>query len=566
MLFSELRKSNGPQYRRYLVLGIGLLCLALFKSYGAEPPSISGWVRHQGTPVAGAVVRVQTTGIIASTDKNGHFTLSGFGTLSNVRLTAFAPGYYIAGPLKVSPGKKNVVFHLKKHAQRDNERYVWIPASNSDPKTNHCQTCHSEPGNPDSNLPFDEWTKDAHGNSAVNQRFLSVYNGTDLTGQNRGPLTRYVNHKEYGKLMLPPNLNEPYFGPGFKLDYPNVAGDCSACHAPAAAVGAPYETDPNGLANAGKEGVTCDLCHKIWAVQLDPNKGVPFPNTPGVLSIIFRRPETGSQLFLGPYDDVGPGEDSYSPIQKQSRICAPCHFGQFWGIPIYNSYGEWLNSPYSDMITGKTCQDCHMPHSGAKRAALASKGAQERDSNTVFSHLMPGASDVKLLQNTARVALRAVRDGKLLRVNVTVLNEKAGHHIPTDHPSRNILLVVAAASDSGDALGFLKGPTIPAWGGLGNEPDDYAGRPGRGYAKILEELWTESAPSVAYWNPTIIRQDTRIPALGSDSSEYEFQAPPAGPISITARLIFRRAFKDLSKQKKWDTSDIVMNEVHLKLH
>jgi hypothetical protein len=551
------------QALKFAVLVIGLLYLTVLRSPGNERRSISGQVRCDGRPVAGAVVRVQATDTVTSTDRLGHFTVLLRGSIDRVRLTAFAPGYYIAGPLLVSPGEKGIILQLKKHPAFDNPDYSWIPGRGSDPR--NCQSCHSEPGNPDSFLPFDEWNKDAHGSSATNRRFLSVYNGTDLNGANRSPLTRYAIHREYGKIQLPPSNSEPFFGPGFKLDFPIVAGDCAACHLPAAAAGAPYETDPNRAEGAGKEGVTCDVCHKIWAVRLNPSTGTPYPNTPGVLSLVFRRPEREHQLFLGPYDDVAPGEDSFSSLQNQSRICAPCHFGQFWGIPIYNSYGEWRNSPYSDMMNGKTCQDCHMPHRGAKRAALASKGAPERDSNTVFSHLMPGASDTRLLQNTARVALRAVRDGRLLKVNVTVLNEKAGHHIPTDHPSRNILLVVTAVSDSGEALRFVKGPIIPAWGGLGNEPDDYGGRPGRGYAKILEEVWTETTPSVAYWNPTIVRQDTRIPALGTDASEYEFEAADGGPVKISARLIFRRAFKKLMKEKKWEIRDILMNEVQLVL-
>jgi mono/diheme cytochrome c family protein len=541
-----------------------LLCITVFNAAGSDRQSISGLVRHDGRPVAGAIVRVQATNTSISTDKRGRFTLTGFRDASRVRLTAFAAGHYIAGPLLASPGDKNVIFYLKKHPERDNAEYVWIGARGSNATLGNCQICHSEPDNPDSYLPFDEWMKDAHSNSATNKRFLSFYNGTDLGGGNRSPLTRYVNHKEYGKIPLPHNEQEPYFGPGFNLDSPNVAGDCAACHVPATAVRAPYDTDPNRPDDVGKEGVTCDLCHKIWSVPLNPATGTPYPNTPGVLSIVFRRPERGNQLFLGPYDDVAPGHDSYSPLQKQSRICAPCHFAKFWGVQIYNSYGEWLNSPYSDRVNGKTCQDCHMPRRGTTRAALASRGAPERDKNAVFSHLMPGAADTTILQNTARLSLRAAREGELLRVNVIVLNEKAGHHIPTDHPSRNILLVVAAASERGNSLRILKGPLVPDWGGLGDEPDDYGGKPGRGYAKVLEELWTEATPTVAYWNPTIIRQDTRIPALGSDASEYEFQAPPAaGPIRISARLIFRRAFKELMRQKNWNTPDILMNEAHL---
>ena len=74
-----------------------------------------------------------------------------------------------------------------------------------------------------------------------------------------------------------------------------------------------------------------------------------------------KRPFNGHQFFAGPFDDVAPGEDTYTPIQKESAYCAPCHFGKFWEVEIYNSYGEWLDSPYSDPETGQTCQDCHMP-------------------------------------------------------------------------------------------------------------------------------------------------------------------------------------------------------------
>ena len=200
-----------------------------------------------------------------------------------------------------------------------------------------------------------------------------------------------------------------------------------------------------------------------------------------------------------------------------------------------------------------------MPRRGATRIARADKGALQREANAVFSHLMPGAADVALLQDTASLDLQTIRTGDILRVKVIVVNEKAGHHIPTDHPARNILLVVSATDSRGQPLPMLSGPVIPEWGGRGEDPNDYAGRPGRGYAKILEELWTEVSPTAAYWNPTVLREDTRIPALGRDVSEYEFAAPSdIGPVNVTAQLIFRRAFKSLGTQKSWNTDDILM--------
>ena len=45
------------------------------------------------------------------------------------------------------------------------------------------------------------------------------------------------------------------------------------------------------------------------------------------------------------------------------------------GTLIYNSYGEWLDSPYSDPKTGKTCQECHMPMSDREYLSFPRKAA-----------------------------------------------------------------------------------------------------------------------------------------------------------------------------------------------
>lgn len=79
------------------------------------------------------------------------------------------------------------------------------------------------------------------------------------------------------------------------------------------------------------------------------------------------------------------------------------------------------------------------------------------------------------------------------------------------------------------------------------------------------ELWTEIAPTGAYWNPTRIVSDNRIPAMGSDTSTFVFAAPAEGPAIIEVRLLFRRAFIELMDQKGWDVPDIVMEQETLRL-
>jgi hypothetical protein len=188
-------------------------------------------------------------------------------------------------------------------------------------------------------------------------------------------------------------------------------------------------------------------------------------------------------------------------------------------------------------------------------------GGLERAPGEIFTHAFPGV-DEGLLQNTATLNHVAWREGETIRVEVRVTNSNAGHHIPTDHPMRNIILSVKATDAQGRELTLVEGPTIPSWGGQGSALNDYAGKPGRGYAKILENLWTEDSPSVSYWRQTILREDSRIAALATDVSTFSFVASPeGGPVKIEAMLIFRRAFKSLAKQKGWELEDIVMESL-----
>jgi uncharacterized protein (TIGR03437 family) len=547
--------------RLFWVLACGVVPATLTWLLADTASSITGVVKDAAGPVSGAVVRVQATSVSATTNNQGEFTLSGLPNLPTMPLTAWAPGYYIAGPVTAKPGDSGVSFALRALPAADNPSYAWASGFSSSGQDVNCQNCHAAISSNSPQLPFDEWQLDAHGTSAQNRRFLSMYNGTDLSGQDQSPLTRHVYEQDYGLVPLPPDPSLPYYGPGFKLDFPQSAGNCAACHLPAAAVDAPYDTDPNAVTGVGRESVACDFCHKVWSVQLDASTGNPYPNTPGVLSFGLRRPPAGQQFLAGPYDDVAPGDDTLSSLQNQSQFCAPCHFAQFWGVQVYNSFGEWLASPYSDPVNGQTCQDCHMPHRGATLVARADQGGLTRDPKTIFSHLMPGATDQSLLQSAAGLTLEANQSGPLIHVTVTVSNDKAGHHIPTDHPSRNILLIVSATDSGNQGLVSLDGPVVPSWGGTDSAPGAYGGKPGRGFARILQELWTEVAPTAAYWNPTVLQQDTRIPALSQDVSEYDFLAPAAGgAVHVAANLVFRRAFRQLSIWKQWNDPDILMKQ------
>ena len=556
-----LRFRNSLLHFSTCVIFLGISLSSCGPAY--MPDTISGIVIDENGPVKDAVVRVQTTENHTTTDINGKFTLSGLDASQAATVTAWKSGFFIAGEQNVMPGMTDVEIHLEAHAKSDNPDYVWLSAlfHPGQGEDQGCAECHS---NVNTNIPFtlpvDEWLQDAHSQSSINPRFLTMYTGTDMLG-NQSPLTRYVSNRDYGRFPLGPDPGQPYYGPGYKLDFPDTSGNCAACHVPAASINNPYSMDPITVSGVPAEGVPCDFCHKIWDAHLDPISGLPYANMPGVLSYEFRRPPEGHQFFAGPLDDVAPGEDTYSPLQQQSQFCAPCHFGVFWDTVIYNSFGEWLESPYSNSETGQTCQDCHMPPGLTDHFTRLEEGGLIRDPDTIFSHLMPGASDEAFLQNAVAMSVEAWRENGNIVLQVDITNDNTGHHIPTDSPLRHMILWVQVSDSLGNQLEQLDGPTIPDWGGIGKPSQGYyAGLPGTIYAKVLQELWSEKTPTGAYWNPTRVLSDNRIPALETDSTSYRFSAPKEGPATLEVVLVFRRAFIELIEEKGWDVPDIIISQ------
>lgn len=557
-----------------------LFVLAGYTAATAEPtrqaPTLSGVVVNADGPVAGAAVQVQGTPTTTRTDETGAFTLTGITGTPPVVLTAWSEGHYI-GWVSLDPnaadwpGSDQIVITLKPLPEYDNHEYGWFSFEGVE-GTASCGLCHRE---------YDEWLADQHSQAAVNHRFLTMYTGTDVEGNKNQPVLWGTDGA-----ALPPDPDQPYYGPGFMLDNPGRAGNCATCHTPLASMSPnnqncswsgchtsltiersngfiPPAAMPVGLSGDAAEGITCDFCHKIGGVLLDPETHLPLPDMPGILSLELFRPIEGEQIFFGTVPDVN-RRVSYLPLESESEFCAPCHYGVFGGVVgvgtvsggtvIYNSYGEWLDSPYSDPETGLTCQQCHMPASSENWFVFPERGGLERDYVTLHNHTMPGAADEDLLQNSVTMVSRAQRSGDQLEVEVSITNDKTGHHIPTDVPIRSMILVVEALDSNGNPLALREGPVNPAYSG------DYGGTPGKTFAKVLRDEWTGEAPTGAYWRPVTILEDTRLPALATDTTAYTFAAPAGQAITVNVRLIFRRAFYELMQQKGWDDPDILMEQ------
>lgn len=541
------------------------------------PSTVSGIVTDVNGPVADAIVQIQGVANQIHTARDGSFAFSGISGTTPIVLTAWSAGHYV-GWMDVNPsaadwkGGTGINISLKTLPQTDNSQYEGFSFEGVKGSAS-CGLCHRE---------YKEWQADAHSQSATDPRFLSVYTGTDVNGRENQPV-------QYGSdgIPLPPDPNKPYYGPGFRLDNYNRAGNCATCHTPLASttpnqqncawsgchtdltiersngvIGRPAM--PTNLHGNAAEGISCEFCHKIGDVILDPKTNMPYPDMPGILSLKMYRPADDSQqVFFGTLVDVT-RPDSFLPLLSQSQFCAGCHFGVFGGVMgvgemkggvvVYNSYGEWLASPYSDPKTGETCQDCHMPASSAKFFVFPERGGLVRDYIHLHNHTMPGTTDQNLLQNSVTMTSTAQRSGDQIQVEVSITNDKVGHDIPTDDPSRSMILVVEALDANGKPLALSLGPVNPAYSG------NYGGLPGKTFAKILKDQWTGESPTAAIWRPLTIVEDTRLAALATDTTRYSFSAPAGGAVTVNVRLVYRRAFAELAKQKGWTDPDIPMEE------
>ncbi len=519
---------------------------------------ITGVVVDGQGAVRGASVRVGGRHDVLTTDRQGKFAKPVNDPGEALSLAAWADGYFIREVGRIKPADGLVRIQLVSLAGQDNERYAWVGAQ---PKHGHpksCGKCHSGSGNePSSTLPYDEWQRDPHSSSARNPLFLTLYQGTDTQGR-QSPVTRVIVPKDYRPVRLPPDRSKPYYGPGYRLDWPKAAGNCAACHTPIDAVNHPFGTDPLKAKGVAAEGVSCDFCHKVAGARLEPNTAMPYPKTLGVSSYELHRPPKGHQYFATQLHNPTGGGTTV-PLLGRSAFCAPCHHGAFGDTVVYDSYGEWLRSAHGQP-GGKSCQDCHMKPRGGRRWARQEVGGILRPPEEVSSHDMRIRP---LLTRALSLDARAVHDNGEVGVTVELTNDHAGHHVPTGSPLRHVILVVEVTDDAGRSLEQVAGARLPDWcGHLGSSLGNYAGR--TVYAKVLEDIWSGQAPTAAFWRPTRVRSDNRIAAGAKHRSRYRFRASSSKAQSVLVRVLYRRAYSELAVQKSWTIRDVVMAERRFK--
>lgn len=508
----------------------------LVTEWAATASTLEGHVTTtSGDPIAGAEVRIQATlGEPAVTRADGSFTLKTAvpaGTVVTVTAAAVDPetkhpAYYNAGT-QASVGDAGVSIALAPILAGDAADYSFG-------NPNECMVCHQ------AYVP--DFLASPHAAAARNAWVRDVYDGSG-TADGHGGFT-------------------------YKGAHPTLKGDCAECHAPMQSAKNPGDNtdltaDVSG--DARQFGVSCDVCHKTV--------GITNVKLPGVQGMTFHRgsptddARARHEAIFGPLPDAIPNfggvmRASYSPLHSQSLLCAACHednndadldgdYLDEGSVPSEESYSEWLASRYAQPgVDYKTCQSCHMPPTGATVVA-DQYGTVTRDASQVHKHRFEGTTD-DYVKNSAALHVVARRESGELRVSVAVTNDRAGHDLPGGIFLRHAILLVNAVDDAGKALTFVRdgSSVVPDYAGVGDpSAGDFGGLPGKGFAKIFTDGTREG---VFFTEATGIASDTRIPAGATDWSDYRFELPDGvNPVGVTAKLLYRRAFRSMELEKNW---------------
>jgi len=329
--------------------------------------------------------------------------------------------------------------------------------------------------------------------------------------------------------MMANSARDPYWQAGVRrevMDHPSASAaiedKCATCHMPMARYtahvggerGAVFANLPVGRSGAPRaqlaaDGVSCGTCHQIEA----DNLGSPESFTGGFV-VDHTRP-LSQRVEHGPFEvDAGRQRimrsasgftPTRSPHIQSSALCATCHTlythalnetGEEVGeLAEQVPYREWLHSDYQ---SERTCQDCHMPVVTGK-APVTGVLAQPRDS--VSRHVFRGGNFFMLRmlnRYRAELGVRALpqeleaaarRTVEHLRTNtasvtvngptveggrltfVVLVENKAGHKLPTAYPSRRAWLHVTVRDGSGRIL-FESGAPGESGSIAGNANDE----------------------------------------------------------------------------------------------
>jgi hypothetical protein len=400
--------------------------------------------------------------------------------------------------------------------EKDNEQYAWVEPGPDPTKSQNCGNCHAE--------IYREWAASGHARSATNRRFLNLYDGSDWNGK---------------------------AGAGWSLlaDHPDGAGVCTACHAPSVDFSDAAYYDLRMAVGTGAHGVHCDYCHKIAQLTSDQ-----FGFTHGRFALGLLRPSEG-QLVFGPLEDVKRDEDRHSPLYRDSRYCAACHEGIVFGVHVYSTFSEWLQSPARK--EGKACQSCHMLPTGSMTNVAPGQGGIERDAATLGNHRFFAGNRLDMVRSCLKLTIQLAHTPGGTEANIELSAANVGHRVPTGFVDRNLVVVLEAFDAADRRMPHQSSDSVlPAVAG-----SDLVGLAGRLYAKQLCDF--EGHQPAPFWRAQPDFVDSRLVPGREDRMHARYLSSVC---RVRLRMIYRPFWPQLATTKGWPDDALVVwdKSLHLK--
>jgi hypothetical protein len=308
---------------------------------------------------------------------------------------------------------------------------------------------------------------------------------------------------------------------------------CISCHAP----GAERAGEPT--AELLSEGVSCDVCHSM--ADVPPVADIHF-----LAELDPKGPKVAAMTAPVPTD----AHDSLvRPFFATSTQCAPCHQVNFpSGEGLENTYEEWSDSNLSGM--GIECQDCHMPeYSGQAAINGPTRENLHRHTFTGVDYAYEAFRGIDLdaqkeairalLRNSVTMTVHGLAPsampGAPLDFDVTIVNDRTGHSIPSGVSFSREMWIEARVTDGTGAILFHSGALHPN-GDLVTEMED----PDLAFFGALA-YDAEGAHTSMNFRAATLDESRMIPALGSRTHSYSAPIPPGAipPIHVDVALRFR---------------------------
>jgi hypothetical protein len=355
---------------------------------------------------------------------------------------------------------------------------------------------------------------------------------------------------EYFQLALPHALKEP-----------KVAGikeGCNGCHAPLAFLAGDIPPKPPAEKTRANDGVSCDLCHTIVAVKDDVPYNFNYVVQPG-------RIKQGSRAGVeSPYHAA-----VRNPLFRTAELCGTCHNEKSpFDTWVKATHLEWKESPQAK--AGIVCQDCHMAPS-ANRAAVTGK-----DHPDMREHLFHGAHDTGKLIGSVEVRIhpstRQTKAGEKVKLTAVVLNQKAGHKIPTGSAEERVVWLDVRATDAKgtsyhlavDPKNFkgeeytIASSSAMAYQDIGEIRDipNFPGLLRDGNVPAGDRIFRlpyldpKGRMTIAQWNTASFGPDYRLAPLAAVTETFTWKLPAdiaPGPVSIRARVYYSKLVSSVAE-------------------